>query len=319
MNAIDLQLLIPIALGALYGLRRGFIVGSLDLLGLVISLSAAFAGFGLIADWVRPNVDWPPWVINLAGFGAMLIGVQLIFGLFFVPQAFRARRLLTRVPGVKLADTVGGMAPGAVKGLILTAMIVLALGVWPIVPPARTELGKSGIGRFILPIAGFAEPVAAELVGKLELPLPAAITGGPNDSFSIPVATRIESDTVSEGEMLLLLNAERTRFGLQPLTIDTGLSAVARKYSEEQFLSGVLSHKSTLSGTLADRLKAGNVTYGAAGENLAYAPTAQTAHAGLMSSEGHRANILSPKFNRVGIGIAYSPGFGRVFTQDFAD
>ena len=56
-----------------------------------------------------------------------------------------------------------------------------------------------------------------------------------------------------------------------------------------------------------------------AGENLAYAPTVEIAHQGLMNSPGHRENILRPSFGRVGIGVIDGGVYGKMFTQDFAD
>jgi len=68
-----------------------------------------------------------------------------------------------------------------------------------------------------------------------------------------------------------------------------------------------------------DRLEKAGVSYSIAGENLALAPTVQTAHTGLMNSEGHRANILEPQFKRVGIGVIDNGIYGKMFVQIFTD
>jgi uncharacterized protein YkwD len=68
-----------------------------------------------------------------------------------------------------------------------------------------------------------------------------------------------------------------------------------------------------------DRLNAAEVSYQMAGENLALAPTLQSAHTGLMNSEGHRANILDPDFRRVGIGVIDNGYYGKMFVQVFTD
>ena len=64
--------------------------------------------------------------------------------------------------------------------------------------------------------------------------------------------------------------------------------------------------------------KAG-ISYQAAGENLAYAPNVDVAHTGLMNSEGHRANILSADFGKVGIGVIDGGVYGKMFVQEFTD
>jgi uncharacterized protein YkwD len=64
-------------------------------------------------------------------------------------------------------------------------------------------------------------------------------------------------------------------------------------------------------------MKAHNINYIAAGENLALAQTVEIAHMGLMNSPGHRANILNPKFGRIGIGIMDGGIYGIMVTQNF--
>jgi uncharacterized protein YkwD len=61
------------------------------------------------------------------------------------------------------------------------------------------------------------------------------------------------------------------------------------------------------------------VQYMLAGENLAYAPTVEIAHKGLMNSPGHRENILRPEFGRIGIGVIDGGIYGKMFTQNFGD
>jgi uncharacterized protein YkwD len=68
------------------------------------------------------------------------------------------------------------------------------------------------------------------------------------------------------------------------------------------------------------RMEKAGISYSIAGENLAFAPDVATAHQGLMESEGHRENILEPRFTRIGIGVIAGGGTNEMmFTQDFAD
>jgi uncharacterized protein YkwD len=85
------------------------------------------------------------------------------------------------------------------------------------------------------------------------------------------------------------------------------------------FARGYFSHISPEGKSPFDRMKAGGVSFGSAGENLALAPTLELAHQGLMNSPGHRANILSPKYKTVGIGIINGGPYGLMVTQDFSD
>ncbi|KKR88441.1 MAG: SCP-like protein extracellular [Candidatus Gottesmanbacteria bacterium GW2011_GWA2_41_12] len=66
-------------------------------------------------------------------------------------------------------------------------------------------------------------------------------------------------------------------------------------------------------------MKNAGIFYTEAGENLAFAPNVNIAHAGLMNSPGHRANILSPDFGKVGIGVIDGGIYGEMFVQKFTD
>ena len=85
------------------------------------------------------------------------------------------------------------------------------------------------------------------------------------------------------------------------------------------FQQGYFAHVDQNGGTPFDRMRAGGAAFRAAGENLALAPTVQIAHDGLMNSPGHRANILNPRYRRIGIGVADGGMHGKMFTQNFAD
>jgi uncharacterized protein YkwD len=120
-----------------------------------------------------------------------------------------------------------------------------------------------------------------------------------------------------EKEMLAMVNEERTKRGLQPLTVDPELTIVARKHSKDMFERGYFSHYTPEGKDPFDRMKAANVQFVAAGENLALGQTLPICHQGLMNSPGHRANILRPNYNRVGIGILDGGMHGLMISQEF--
>jgi uncharacterized protein YkwD len=64
-------------------------------------------------------------------------------------------------------------------------------------------------------------------------------------------------------------------------------------------------------------MRAANVEFLTAGENLALAHSLSIAHNGLMNSPGHRANILNPSFGRLGIGILDGGFHGLIVSQEF--
>ncbi|ADL06835.1 CAP domain-containing protein [Thermosediminibacter oceani] len=132
-----------------------------------------------------------------------------------------------------------------------------------------------------------------------------------------PITPPVKGLTADEQQMLNLVNAERVKAGLKPLEIDMRLVDISRKKSKDMIENNYFGHTSPTYGTPFDALKAAGISYRYAGENIAGAPTVQRAHEGLMNSPGHRANILNPNYNRIGIGIVDGGPYGKMFTQTF--
>src|SRR5690606_23930162 len=111
----------------------------------------------------------------------------------------------------------------------------------------------------------------------------------------------------------------RAAAGLGSLTLDQSLVDVARDHSSDMWARGFFSHVNPDGLDPFDRMKAAGIKFGWAGENLAIAPTTAVAHQNLMDSPGHRENLLSPNFRRIGIGVAHHSEMGLIFTQVFTD
>ena len=62
-----------------------------------------------------------------------------------------------------------------------------------------------------------------------------------------------------------------------------------------------------------------NIVFNNAGENLALSQNAGLAMEGLMDSPLHRANILSPEYTKIGIGIMDGGVYGLMVTQVFSN
>jgi uncharacterized protein YkwD len=116
---------------------------------------------------------------------------------------------------------------------------------------------------------------------------------------------------------LCTLNAERARHGLPGLRLNKKLSAAARRHARDMVRRDYFAHDSLGGGSFVDRIRRtgylNDASSWSVGENLAWgshersAPRAITAM--WMDSAGHRANILSPAFREVGIGLALgAPG-----------
>lgn len=110
-------------------------------------------------------------------------------------------------------------------------------------------------------------------------------------------------------------NIERAKYGLKPLEIYQPLMKAAQMKSDDMSKNNYFSHNSPTYGTPFELIKSLDITYSAAGENIAKGQqTAQEVVEAWMNSEGHRANILNDKFTHIGIGYAQN---GNYWTQQF--
>jgi len=108
-----------------------------------------------------------------------------------------------------------------------------------------------------------------------------------------------------EQQMLDLINQEREENGLDPFRFNSLLNDVASDHSQEMIYKDYFSHNSYDGSSFSTRIRnSGYASYTYA-ENIAFRvpPSVVSAHEGLMNSPGHRANILNPNYNEIGIGI----------------
>jgi uncharacterized protein YkwD len=122
-----------------------------------------------------------------------------------------------------------------------------------------------------------------------------------------------------EEALLLSLNAERTSRGLPALRLSADLARLAREHSAEMAASGNLIHDSAGGKPLHDRLTGASLSFTADAENIARIDHCDPArlHRSFMGSPSHRGNILDPRFDEVGIGVAFGGGNVCYVTEDF--
>jgi uncharacterized protein YkwD len=120
----------------------------------------------------------------------------------------------------------------------------------------------------------------------------------------------------AEQEIARLVNRERQARGLPALVMDERLRRVAREHSALMASTGEVDHQLPGEPRFLSRLQAQRLRYDASGENIAFNLDAAHAHASLMNSPGHRANILAEQYNSIGVGVLQTPT-GIYVTQDF--
>jgi uncharacterized YkwD family protein len=120
----------------------------------------------------------------------------------------------------------------------------------------------------------------------------------------------------AEARLLELVNQERARAGVPPLTLHTRLSEVARLKSEDMARHHYFAHQSPTYGSPFEMMRSFGIRYIMAGENLALSGSADRAHSALMNSPAHRGNILNARYTHIGIGMA-AGSRGQYYTQMF--
>ncbi len=122
-----------------------------------------------------------------------------------------------------------------------------------------------------------------------------------------------------EQDLFNLVNIERQKLDLAPVRFSSPLSSLARKHSQNMALRGDISHLSTSGETYSERLVEGEFYFIKNGENVAYSQTfvSEFIHQGFMDSPGHRANVVDPDFDELGIGVVFKKDKGYYVTQDF--
>lgn len=317
VNIVDILLVVLILLSVFYGWRRGFILGVLDLLGWALVLISALRFYQPLAKWFGANLDlWSEiWDRPLA-----FLAIAVFVGVLVQVAAHTLLRRIPRAVHERTANRIFGLFPGVASGVITAALAAALLLAVPFSEALHERARESALANRLAVYAQQLEaqlhPVFAEAVAEtLNL-----LTVQPDSHERVSLPYKISNARPRpelEARMLELVNKERLANGLRPLAPDPELTVVARKHSGDMFSRGYFAHDTPEGRSPFERMHDGGVSFRAAGENLALAPTLQVAHNGLMNSPGHRANILGKDFGRVGIGILDGGMRGLMVTQNF--
>ena len=137
------------------------------------------------------------------------------------------------------------------------------------------------------------------------------------DSAKSNSADKTSELTSAESELYALINQERKDRDLPLFALDSHLITAARKHTQETLKHGKLSHQFAGEQVLRSRLAQAGARFDAAAENVAESDSVKNAHFELMHSTGHRANLLNPAYNAIGIGIIETEE--RIYvTEDFS-
>jgi uncharacterized protein YkwD len=109
--------------------------------------------------------------------------------------------------------------------------------------------------------------------------------------------------SVAEQYLFSAANAERAQRGLQPLKWDETLHRAAQRHAGEMAARESISHQYPGELDLAERGHAAGAKFTVIAENVAEAWSAPVIHDAWMQSPDHRANLLDPRVNSIGISV----------------
>lgn len=137
-------------------------------------------------------------------------------------------------------------------------------------------------------------------------------TNQPETDTNIP-----DTDALSYAEQVVaLVNTERAKAGLNALTLDTEIASAALVRAKETEIS--FSHTRPDGRGFSSVLTDNGIKFNGAGENIAWGQRSpEEVMNAWMNSEGHRANILNPKFTKIGVGYYQNAAGRNYWTQLF--
>lgn len=315
MNIVSIILILIIGFSIVSGIARGFVLSLAGLLSWIGSLILTLFLYPYVARWLLYIMDDGAWVMPLAIF-LCLIFTGLLFSWLF-------NLFLVNIPvevHTNPVNKIAGFFPGAVNGLLYAALLSLVLLTLPLSDRITDTTRESSIAQYLtLQVEEVEKGMKPELKQAINRTMQMTIIEeGSKEKVQLPFSVKDPKVRESlEAEMLLMINEERAKEGLQPLVADTQLREVARLHSRDMFARSYFSHVTPDGLTPFDRIRQADIPFRTAGENLALAQTLAIAHQGLMDSPGHRANILKSSFGRVGIGILDGGIYGLMVTQKF--
>jgi len=317
MNWVDLVLIVIIILAIIAGWYRGFILSSLSLLKWVGTLATAYLFYPYVAGWIGKVFNAGVWLLPIA-FLLVAIIAGVLLGLL--------ARLVTRTIPPEVhhhgINNFLGIIPGAINGILYAIILSALFLALPIKEGITSEVRNSRLGLKLAMQSEWANRKLAPVFNDAIRQTINSLTIQPGSNEKVDLSfkyTKAIPRPAYEAAMLEMVNKERLKNGLKPLRADPELVPVARAHSQDMFTRGYFAHVDLEGKNPFERMRAANIRFTAAGENLALAQTVEIAHTNLMNSPGHRANILNPAFGRVGIGILDGGFYGLMISQEFRD
>jgi len=317
-NWVDLVIIVLLIYFASEAFRYGFWGIMVNFASFLGSILISLRAYKFVAGLLKTNFNMSASLNNALGFLIVSVVAEILLDLLFT---YLVSKLPKNIRESKI-DQYLGLLPALGEGIVVIAFLLTIAIALPIRPDVKKAVSESKIGGVILKETSGVEAAINEVFGGAINDALTYLTIEPKSNETIALKNGIDHlsvDKEAEVQMFTMVNRERTGRGIPALTISDKIVPIAEAYARDMWERHYFSHYSPEGKTVADRFSEAGISYSFIGENLALAPTVQTAMTGLMNSEGHRTNILEPRFKKVGIGVVDNGIYGKMFVQEFSN
>lgn len=325
LNWIDILILVTLLFYAIEGYALGFFNALLDLISFVLAFFLGLSFYAFFGKLLITYLSISPGFANAIGFFIAAFLTEIIFNLIFkgmVSNFFYIKELDQKAKILHKINNFLGVIPAVFSGILLLSFILVLLVTLPVKTFLKQSVSDSKIGSsLVVNTQGLAKDLNAVFGGAVDEGL-SFLTVEPKSDQTINLnfkTSSISPDPNAERQMFIMVSRERSQRELVVLDSDESLAKVARSHCRDMLERGYFSHYTPEGYSPFDRMARADISFNFAGENLALAPNVDLAMKGLMQSPGHRANILSPNFGKIGIGVMDAGVYGKMFCQEFTD
>lgn len=325
INVLDVIILTVLTFYAYEGYILGFVIAGLDLVSFIFSFIIALKFYGPFGMFLADAFSISPGFARAIGFFVLALLSEVIINVILKQAAKRIPELPVDSglrTFLKNFNHRLGIIPGLISAFIILSFLLSVIISLPSSPVLKNLVTSSRLGKHLVANAATFEKGLNDVFGGALNETMNFLTVKPESDEMVDLRFTVAApsvDSASEQAMFRLVNKERVANSLNPVSFDNKLRGLARDYSKDMLQRGYFSHYNPEGESPFDRMDAYGIEYSYAGENLALAPSAELAMQGLMNSPGHRANILNPNFNKIGIGAMDGGVYGKMFTQEFTD
>lgn len=320
INWIDISICLVVSYMIIRGWQIGILYLVADLLSFLIALLLAFKYYSAVGGFIIGKFGIPQMWKSVVGYFIVAAFAEIVISnCIYVICNFLPSKLVK-----SKANRILGVFASILNAVIIVTFFLFVILSLPFRGTVKHDIFDSFLGNKLISLGKLYGGRLTASLDDLTNEALKFITVKPDSKERVyldipPPRSTYTISTKVEEDMLELINEERSKYGINSLSVNESLKALARDHCMNMFENGYFSHIDLQERDVSARAKEKHINYRIIGENLAYAPDVKTAHRGLMASEGHRDNILDPQFKEVGIGAIDAGLYGMMFVQVFVE